>query len=339
MKRKLVLSLVLVLLLSTVMSFSDSKVGESMATLNLYNQTAYDCAFRVSGLQYNWNESNYQGLTLTDGSTVNGSYDSPDGNWYYSIYAPPTGTDRFVDDILSGLAPETTYTLRAYAYGADGRWWYAGIDTIKTAPEVTPDTPFFDYIELIGGNSARLNFAKAPLTQYTEVFWNTSGSTPDYWAGYLNRTTSSTNITINDLPYASDVYFWIRSRDNAGVTSTWTWGDMVTTADRPANFTGFSSLNNSGSAVNVPAVEWNALCDKLNEFRAYKGLGSSSFTYVTANVTFISADIYNEVRNSLNSLSAYFTGGYTIPAAKVSMVDSIYPTDFTRLKNALNSIP
>lgn len=313
-----------------------------MASLNLYSQTAYDCLFHVANLQYDWNAYNYNSCVITNGSTTNGSTTDPSGTWYAVVNPGATG-GKYIDDIVSGLDPETSYTLKAYIMTTDMRWWYAGSDTIKTTPEVLPDEPYHDYTNLVGTNSAYIRFIKAFDTIYTEVKWNISGSDPDYWATYDQRTTSSTNITISNLPYGSDVYFWIRSRNSSGVTSGWVWAGMVTTSSRPNNWEWSYNIVSGGVLYNtyvegstiyaypMTAAEYNFFTNRINEFRDYRGLSTYSFTQAQSGVNLTKTQLKNMINECVTAINQI---GFSIPAVGSELKAST----FTQMRDSLNSI-
>jgi hypothetical protein len=83
-------------------------------------------------------------------------------------------------------------------------------------------------------------------------------------------------------------------------------------------------------------LEWNNFTQRINAFRNYKSLSAYSFTTVYAGDG-VSATVYNQARNAINDLSAYFTGGNTVPST-VSSGAKIQAIHFTKLRDALNSI-
>lgn len=115
---------------------------------------------------------------------------------------------------------------------------------------------------------------------------------------------------------------------------------------RPSNFIWTTSIASGGNIHSfdntlrymyiVTATEWNSFTTRINAFRTYKGLSTTSFTTVSRNTTF-TASIYNEARNAIAGLSAYFTNNPTLPPT-VSTGTRIYASYFTNLSNALNSI-
>lgn len=316
-----------------------------MASFDLHSQSAYDCMFEVSGLQYAWNWNNYDSLVITSGSTTNGSTTDPNGTWY-AVFNPPTGTStsKSVFGTVDGLDPETTYTMRAYARTPDTRWWYIGVDTIKTTPEETPSQPYFIEANMLSGNSIRILFERASDARYTEVHWNTTSATPDYWSGYDARTTSLSTIDISGLPYDSDIYIWLRSRDSNGVVSQWMFCDILHTSDRPNNWDWSFNIasggpiyynTTSGSTIYayiMAAWEYNAFTERINEFRNYKGLSNYSFTVAQQNVDLTKSQLKNMLNQCITAINQM---GFNIPAIGTTLAAQT----FIDMRIALNSIP
>lgn len=98
---------------------------------------------------------------------------------------------------------------------------------------------------------------------------------------------------------------------------------------RPQNWTWWSPIY-SGGTINISANEWNAFCNRINEFRQYKGLSATYFSYVYSGMP-ISANIVNEARDAI-----YFMN-YYVPYA-VRSGDAISASFFLALQDALNNV-
>lgn len=106
---------------------------------------------------------------------------------------------------------------------------------------------------------------------------------------------------------------------------------------RPTNFS-WSNIKSSGTIYNLTSTEWGNFLDKVNEFRAYKGLVLRDFnrnitgglinTYVVP-----TASSYNSAINAVNDM----TPSTTTPSS-VNTGDIITAYHFTRIRDALNSI-
>lgn len=104
---------------------------------------------------------------------------------------------------------------------------------------------------------------------------------------------------------------------------------------RPSNFS-WTTPKVSGQPFSMAAAEWNAFTARINSFLIYKGRSSYSFVTVNPGNSF-TATIFNQARNALNDLSAYFTGGYTLPGTK-ARYDDVMANDLNALVSCLNSI-
>lgn len=104
------------------------------------------------------------------------------------------------------------------------------------------------------------------------------------------------------------------------------------TLERPDDWSWWSTIK-TGSPIAITAKEWNAFCTRIDEFREYDELSPYPFTSVSKG-TLISAEIVNEARSAIGSIS----GHGTLPS-KVSSGDAITASFFNALKTALNSIP
>lgn len=109
--------------------------------------------------------------------------------------------------------------------------------------------------------------------------------------------------------------------------------DIEATA-RPANYS-WTNPKVSGGDVNLSAAEWNSFTQKINDFRAYLGYSTITFTQAVAADNHTAAN-YTTALNALAEISSYFTAG-TLPAARSSM-DYLYASDFNNMVTCLNSI-
>ena len=138
----------------------------------------------------------------------------------------------------------------------------------------------------------------------------------------------SAGTSYNFTCYAFDV-----ALNYSSISATLT----ITTIARPSNFVWSPALS---SGTNPPtAVQVNALNTRINDFRIYKGLGTYSFTTLSAGTYFYWQ--MNQTRSALSDLSAYMTGSYAsgalLPGVKVSG-NTLYASDLNNFMNSLNSI-
>lgn len=74
---------------------------------------------------------------------------------------------------------------------------------------------------------------------------------------------------------------------------------------RPKNWS-WNSVVEKGEPIQISARDWNAFCDRINEFREYDGKSAYDFTYVYKGDA-ISASIVNEARSAINGISTSAT--------------------------------
>lgn len=117
--------------------------------------------------------------------------------------------------------------------------------------------------------------------------------------------------------------------DGVNVTD---WGeaqDFTTKAARPEDWEWWNTIK-SGKPILLEAEEWNAFCERINEFRVWFGVDEYDFTYVEPDDP-IAADIVNEARRALMTITA------DIPAG-VDPGDPITAQFFLDLRDALNAV-
>jgi len=128
---------------------------------------------------------------------------------------------------------------------------------------------------------------------------------------------------------------------NSTLLESFHWSNnlYVITSDRPSNFN-WDTPKVQGEDINITAIEWGNLQNKVNQFRLYKGLGNYTFTSVISGSIFY-ANLFNEVRNKIGDMN---TVG--LPSTKVGISDVVDPNDaddilandLNGLKDCLNGI-
>ena len=176
--------------------------------------------------------------------------------------------------------------------------------------------------------TVRIVELSAPQNQYGGFRVRITGQT---W--YTIPVTSSTGTstgtyTITGLPPATATAIEGQGQWN-GVWYSVSSAYAVTQRARPSSWSWYSSKY-SGGTFNLTAYEWNAFCDRINEFRDYKGLSSYSFTYAYSGSSF-TANHYNQARNAINVMNT------NIPPYRNSG-DVIYASDLNHLMNGLNGV-
>ncbi len=176
---------------------------------------------------------------------------------------------------------------------------------IRHEPEISSD-PVVDTIVAL---SSSYRFAYGGLVPGTSYAVNAGTALPDGRADWFNTK-----------------YFTTSQGGGGGGTDI----PDIPTPVRPSDWAWWSVID-SGAAINISASEWNAFCDRINEFRSYKGFDEITFSRVYRG-TAISAAIVNEARNAIYPMSNW------VPYA-VSQGDIISASFFLGLQTALNAIP
>lgn len=165
-------------------------------------------------------------------------------------------------------------------------------------------------------------------------------------------TTISGTVSEIDAPASRTAYYTpeVEVSDYAPGTYTfWAWcqalngkyypaGSATVTVtsssdERPWDWIWDSDIYRNGE-VGLTASEWVDFCDRINEFRRYKGLDDYDFTVPVAGKTKISAAICNEAWEAIDDIP----GSGTMPDEAVAG-EPLVASFFLGLRNALNEIP
>lgn len=128
----------------------------------------------------------------------------------------------------------------------------------------------------------------------------------------------------------------VRARINS-TASSWVTRGFTLAMPRPSNFS-WTNTKASEGIYNLTESEWNGFLNRINDFRAYKGLGAYSFNRtVTSGIlnSYVvpSASSYNAAINAITTMSP----SSALPSY-VGSGQMIYAYHFTQLRDALNSI-
>ena len=167
----------------------------------------------------------------------------------------------------------------------------------------------------------------------------------DYYCPQNGRITATIDLGPNES-------YKFNAGEVSGSSTYWHWGSAPTvitgdgggggggggptppdppTPIRPSNWNWWSSIY-SGGFIQISASEWNAFCDKINEFRDYDGLSYYRFSYVRSGDD-IAANVVNEAVDAIGSIRS----AWGVPS-RVYRGDVITADFFMRLQDALNSI-
>lgn len=143
---------------------------------------------------------------------------------------------------------------------------------------------------------------------------------------------NSLEYTVEDLEPENDYLINVGIVTNIDGVNYTEWGeaqDFVTEAARPEDWEWWNTIQ-SGKSILLEAEEWNAFCERINEFRVWFGVDEYDFTYVEPDDP-ITADIVNEARRALMTITA------DLPAS-VEVGDPITAQFFLDLRDALNAV-
>lgn len=258
--------------------------------------------------------------------------------------------------ILTGLDYSTTYYLGIRA--EDDLFYdsaYSSSLKITTAPRV----PTLSFVSATTSSiSVSINVSSGAWN-YVRAWYRLSGSS-DVWNSivitYPTTTGTITGLTsgeeyeikastfksnaVGDYDYPAD----IESVDSSGNTA---FSSLIyaTATARPTNWAWTTTITAgtnvpsvSGKTIYImPATEWNNFTAKINLFRVYKGLATYSFTSMSSNTELTKA-IINEALVAIRAMSAYFTGGNTVPADRVTGDNILQASVYQNMRDAMNSI-
>ncbi len=227
---------------------------------------------------------------------------------------------------FSGLTSGTDYSFDSEAQWA-GVWYSSGScsgHTSVVAPSITFDTKTSTWIQVITHN----NDSGGNLATYIDGV-----SVEDSRYSYQR---TGDYLLVAGLEPDTEYQFYCRVFKNGYSASSGTLYITTNAPPRPNNFS-WTYAKTSGGNFNLTASEWNSFTSRINEFRNYKGLADYSFNSAITGFDFSAQNNFNQAVNALSALSAYFTGGNTIPSTK-SQGNNILASYLTNLVNAMNSI-
>jgi hypothetical protein len=269
---------------------------------------------------------------------VNLSWTSSSQVYYYDIYVDDswflttTGNSTTID----GFEPNTQYTIEVIAINSYGERKVTR--TITTLP-LLPDSPYFNSMSLENLNSIRVYFEKAYNTIYTEFYWTTDvNDTPVYGSSYKARTTNSSQILLENLPYYSPIYVYIRSRNSVGTVSPWSYCDSLETGQAPPP-TAPSITSRFDGGLNM---SWGSITGASQYTFEYKPSYLTTWTAITTPNTYctISGLSYAvkydfRVKSDLNPTYSTVSSGHTLPKKPTISATNITHSSVTIKVNAL----
>lgn len=251
----------------------------------------------------------------------------------------PTGTTITV----SFSAPFTpgTYTIYVRArIGSTPSSWVSRSFTVSPPPD--PD-PYVYGLSFSANNSLNAswaigNTAYMRATDSMAIYLSGPNNSTQYFKGYLGSHSRAWSSMFdgggNALVVGAVYTIWVYVYNNNG-TSFGASRSVAYVKPRPSNYA-WTSSKTLGGMYNLTSYEWNGLLDRINDFRAYKGLALRDFNrtilpgaisgYITP-----SATSYNAARNAISDMVA------SVPET-VASNQIIKASELNGLVTALNSI-
>lgn len=301
-----------------------------MAYLRLSNASENSCTAKISSLQYDFNQSHYKGVVITDtylGKSTN-RFDWDDHYKYVS--APSSGSKNYVYLYPTGLNPNTSYTFYAYGYAQNGTLYYAGSDSIRTdSISNTPNTPTQVLCDSKTDTSFKLRWGSVGnATKYKLVYtwYNGSRSSSKYF--YSNSGTLSGLIPGTTYKLKVRAY-------NGSEYSDYTWENPCTTKPEEATLNITNTTENSIS-IQVSGISgnfdyanvWN---EQTNEtIKVHSNGGIATFTGLNKNTQY---KIYSRTYFTINNVE--LTSGHVYKYA--TTLNVIRPNNWSWWYNKVSS--
>lgn len=207
---------------------------------------------------------------------------------------------------LSGLTPDTTYYYEAYAINSGG----TGTGTRRSFKTAAPSI-VLPSVDTLSANN--ITDSSATIRGYIN---STGGENPYRYIQWGLSTSTMNNIysggrggvgafstTISGLDSNTTYYFRAYAENSAGRS----YGSILsftTKTSRPSNWewnsTELNAFNNRGFITALTASRWNAFVDRVNAFRAWKGL--SAIGGKGSNNPFLDHNNFNTVRNGIQAM-------------------------------------
>lgn len=300
----------------------------------------YDGGFNIS-----WNDTSDEpghsgyttrrstdSITYTiDGTTTSTSYAYTGlqyGRQYFlDVRANGVNPSAYSTDLVATSAPKTptlsvtgvTNTSISVSIGVSAGYW----NYVKVWYRIKNSSDSWNSITITHPSTTDTISGLTYNTEYelkASSFKNKTSGDTDYNATPIESVDGN-----GDVQFSSLIYAVATQRP-----SDWAWTTTITAGTDVPSVVG-------KTIYIMPATEWEAFTDKINEFRIYKGLTSYSFTSVSTNTEFTKT-ILNQALTAIRAMSAYFTGGNTVPADRVAGDNILQASVYQNMRDAMNSI-
>ena len=149
-----------------------------------------------------------------------------------------------------------------------------------------------------GADNITVSYAHNGATSL-RLYYGTSASS---MSSSVSLSTSASSYTLTGLSDQTTYYMYLYAENSYGTATSQTISE-TTGITRPSNFY-WPNSHHSGDACNTfLASEWNDFCDRVNEFRTYKGLATVNFTQAVSGGQFTAA-MFNNVRNAIYTMNS-----------------------------------
>jgi hypothetical protein len=266
------------------------------------NGSTWPNAYTTSNTSYTINAFSNSQVKLR----VRAEKNSLNSSWVYSS----NFTVQFTCDSPTSVSvtqPGQTYSVDIYYQwganntGVDIRW---GTDQVNWNDYPNQQNDLYP--------SPNYNFGVGSIgNKYFQVRGVRFVNSTYYYSSWVNATPYPINITVTR-------------------PSNWAWSYTISS--------GSSVYSVSGKNIYImPNTEWNSFTSRINEFRVYKSLSSYSFASVLSggNAT---TTIINQALDAIRDMSAYFTGGNTLPTNRSTGDEILDASLYTDMRDCLNSI-
>lgn len=297
----------------TLSSSSVTSKSVTFAMNAVSNATWYDCSLYKNGVF----QSNYAGSSARSGT---------------------------FDNLVHGSTYVLHLTVSASGY-TDNTNDISKVTTTISTPGAPTNVSFAQHAA--GSQYVDANFTYGANTNRMDIDMDISPYNGTSWGSIDWPNQQNTSYSL-DTGSAQTRYFRLRPSYYDGynrVYGSWTSGIQAIFANRPTNFAWSFTIVSGGDIYSqsgkdlflMPHSDWNAFTTRINAFRVYCGLGAISFTTVNPNQA-VTKDIFNEARNALYDIRGYFTGGNTIPNARITGDNILVASYYANMRDAMNSI-
>lgn len=269
-------------------------------------------------------------------------YNASNGDYRYASQSGPRSTTQ----TFAGLTPGSTYNFYAMVTPTGSfarRIPESGFYSFKTNGFVEPD-PSISSLYLLGTGliSADWSVSNASYIRPSNsfaVYMSGPGNSGQYFKEYLSSWERSWTTQRDGLgnPLVPNAYYtvWVFVYNNRG-QSFGVSRSVQFTKPRPNQFNWTYPKTQNGM-YNLSYNEWDSLLDKVNEFRAYRGLVIRDFnrSLIPGSLSYVepTASLFNSVRNAINDC----VPSVSVPSS-VGSGQIITANLLNRLRDSLNSI-